>query len=65
MKTTPCTYVLTLNSPAGKGPRLWRGKSIHALRHCAVKQMVPALREIQRKLETLHASSLSTSASQA
>jgi hypothetical protein len=53
MKATPCTYVLTLNSPSRKGLRLWTGKSIHTLRHCSVKQIGLALQEIQRHLEDL------------
>lgn len=53
MKTTPCTYVLTLNSPSGRGLRLWTGNSIHALRHCSVKQIGVALREMQRNLDAL------------
>lgn len=55
MKTTPYIYVLTLNSPSGKGLRLWTGKNIHALRHCEVTQMGVALREMQQSLETLQA----------
>jgi hypothetical protein len=51
MKTTPCTYVLTLNSPSRKGVRLWTGKSIHALRHCSVAQIGLALREMQQYLD--------------
>jgi hypothetical protein len=52
MKTTPRTYVLTLNSPSRKGLRLWMGESIHALRHCSVKQIDQALREMQQKVDT-------------
>jgi hypothetical protein len=52
MKTTPRTYVLTLNSPSRKGLRLWMGDSIHALRHCSVKQIGQALREMQQKVDT-------------
>ena len=63
MKTTPCTYVLTLNSPSGKGLRLWTGKSIHALRHCSVKQIGLALREMQRNLDALQAPASSSSGS--
>ncbi len=50
MKNAPRTYVLTLNSPSRKGLRLWTGKSIHALRHCSIKQIGPALTEIQRHM---------------
>ena len=55
MKNTPRTYVLTLNSPSRKGLRLWMGESIHALRHCSVKQMGNALREMQQNVDSLHA----------
>lgn len=55
MNTTTRTYVLTLNSPSGKGLRLWMGNSIHALRHCSVKQLSLALREMQQNVESLQA----------
>jgi hypothetical protein len=55
MKNTPRTYVLTLNSPSQKGLRLWMGESIHALRHCSVKQIGHALREMQQNVDSLHA----------
>lgn len=55
MKTTPRTYVLTLNSPSKKGLRLWSGVNIYALRHCSVKQIGVALREMQRSLDELQA----------
>jgi hypothetical protein len=55
MKTIPCTYVLTLDSPAKKGLRLWTGENIHALRHCSVKQIGLVLRDMQRKLDELQA----------
>jgi len=55
MKTTPRTYVLTLNSPSRKGLRLWMGDSIHALRHCSVKQIGLALREMQQSVDSLQA----------
>ena len=55
MKSTPRTYVLTLNSPFGKGLRLWRGDSIHALRHCSAKQIGLALRELQQNVDSLYA----------
>jgi hypothetical protein len=51
MKNTPRTYVLTLNSPSKKSLRLWMGKSIHALRHCSVKQIGYALREMQQDVD--------------
>ena len=53
MKTTPRTYVLTMNSPSRKGLRLWMGESIHALRHCSVKQIGLALREMQQTVDSL------------
>lgn len=55
MKNTPRTYVLMLNSPSQKGLRLWIGESIHALRHCSVKQIGHALREMQQNVDTLQA----------
>ncbi|HSA86135.1 MAG TPA: hypothetical protein VLE46_08130 [Nitrospira sp.] len=55
MKTTPRTYVLTMNSTSGKGLRLWRGDSIHALRHCSAKQIGLALRELQQNVDSLYA----------
>lgn len=54
MKTAPRTYVLTLNSPSRKGLRLWMGDNIHALRHCSVKQIGLALREMQQTVDSLH-----------
>lgn len=53
MKNTPRTYVLTLNSPSKKGLRLWMGDSIHTLRHCSVKQIGSALRELQQTVDRL------------
>lgn len=55
MKDTQRTYVLTLNSPSQKGLRLWMGKSIHALRHCSVKRIGQALRDMQHDVDNLHA----------
>ena len=55
MKPTPQTYVLTLNSPSRKAVRLWTGKSIHALRHCSVKQLNHALIELQQQVNDLQA----------
>ncbi len=55
MKTAPCTYVLTLNSPSRTGVRLWKGKSIHSLRHCSQKEIGMALRVMQRDLDALQA----------
>lgn len=48
MKHTPRIYVLTLNAPSHKALRLWTGKNIHALRHCSVKEIGSALREMQQ-----------------
>lgn len=55
MKNAPQTYVLTLNSPTRRGLRLWMGESIHALRHCSVKQIGLALREMQQNVDSLRA----------
>lgn len=55
MKIASRTYVLTLNSPSRKGLRLWMGESIHALRHCPVKQIGLALREMQQNVDSLQA----------
>jgi hypothetical protein len=54
MKNTERTYVLTLNSSPQKGLRLWRGKNLHALRHCSIKQVGQALREMQRDVDNVH-----------
>jgi hypothetical protein len=54
MKNAPQTYVITLNSPSRKGPRLWTGSRIHTLRHCSVKQIGRALMEIQQQMADLH-----------
>ena len=53
MNTTTRTYVLTLHSPSRKGLRLWMGDNIHALRHCSVKQLGLALREMQQAVDSL------------
>mgnify|MGYP003578953405 CR=1 FL=1 len=53
MKPTPQTYVLTLHSPSRKAFRLWTGTSIHALRHCSVKQLNRALMELQQHMNDL------------
>ena len=55
MKQTPQTYVLTLNSPSGKALRLWTGTSLHALRHCSIKQLNRALMELQQHMNDLQA----------
>jgi hypothetical protein len=54
MTTTTRTYVLTLNSSSKNGLRLWMGDSIHALRHCPLKQIGLALREMQQNVDSLH-----------
>lgn len=56
MKNTQRTYVLTLNAPSQKGLRLWMGKSIHALRHCSVKQIGHALRKMQQDVDSQYPS---------
>ena len=53
MANTPKIYVVTLHSPSRKGLRLWTGKSIHALRHCPVKQVGHALMELQQHVDHL------------
>jgi len=63
MKNTQQTYVLTLNSSPQKGFRLWTGKSIHALRHCSVKQVGQALREMQQGVDALRAPAPAASSS--
>lgn len=55
MKHDPQTFVLILNSPSRKGLRLWTGKSIHALRHCSIKQLGVALRSMQQQVDDLQA----------
>ncbi len=55
MKNTQQTYVLTLDSSLKNGLRLWQGQSIHALRHCSVKQIGQALREMQQNVDSLQA----------
>ena len=55
MKPTPQTYVLTLHSPCRKAFRLWKGTSIHALRHCSIKQLNRALMELQQHMDKLQA----------
>ena len=53
MKKASCVYVLTSNSPSRTNPRLWTGKSLHALRHCPAKQIGIALAEMQQSVEDL------------
>jgi hypothetical protein len=55
MKNTSQTFVLTMNSSSRKGMRVWTGKNIHALRHCSVKQIGQALRELQQHMNQLQA----------
>ena len=52
MKNTSQIYVLRLDATSRKGLRLWVGESIHALRHCSVKQIGEALREMQQTVDT-------------
>ena len=53
MKNTPRVYVLALNSSSRKNLRMWTGKSVHALRHCSVKQIGNELMEMQQRVEDL------------
>lgn len=53
MKNQPRIYLLTMNSPSHKAPRLWTGKSIHALRHCSIKRIGSALVEMQQSVDDL------------
>jgi hypothetical protein len=53
MKNVPRTYVLTLHSPSRQALRLWTGRGLHALRHCSVKQIERALREMQEYIADL------------
>lgn len=53
MRNMPRIYLLTLNSPSHAAPRLWTGRSIHALRHCSVKQIGSALVEMQQSVDDL------------
>lgn len=46
-------YLLKLNSPSDNVLRLWTGKSLHALRHCSVKQMGSALVKMQQNVDAL------------
>lgn len=56
MKTMIRTYILTPNSPARTGLRLWIGDGIHAFRHCPAKQIGLALREMQQSVDSLQTS---------
>lgn len=53
MKNQPRIYLLKMNSPSHKVSRLWTGKSLHALRHCSVKQIGSALAEMQKSIADL------------
>lgn len=53
MKNMPRIYLLTMNSLSHKAPRLWTGRSIHALHHCSVKQIGNALVEMQQSVDDL------------
>ncbi len=49
-------YLLKLDSSSHKALRLWTGKSLHALRHCSVKQMGSALAKMQKNVDALQES---------
>jgi len=53
MKNQPKIYLLTMNSPSHSAPRLWTGKSVHALRHCSATQIGGALVEMQQSVDEL------------
>lgn len=53
MKNQPRIYLLTMDSPSHAAPRLWTGRSVHALRHCSVKQIGGALVEMQQSVDDL------------
>jgi hypothetical protein len=63
MKTTPQTYVLTLHSPSRKAVRIWRGKSLHSLRHCSAREVEHVLQEMQQQVEVLSQSKRAISSS--
>ncbi len=46
-------YVLTVHAPDKRTLRVWTGKSLHALRHCSVKQIDHTLMEIQQHVDDL------------
>ncbi len=60
MKNIPRTYVLTLNSPSRQSLRIWTGKSVHALRHCSVKQIEGVLSEMQGYITDLQSTKKAT-----
>ncbi|MEP6887177.1 MAG: hypothetical protein ABI945_02535 [Nitrospirales bacterium] len=49
-------YLLKLNSPSDTVLRLWTGRSLHALRHCSVKQIGRALLKMQKNVDALQES---------
>lgn len=51
MTKTRQVYVLTMQASERRRGRLWTGKSLHALRHCSVKQIDHALMEIQQHVD--------------
>jgi hypothetical protein len=53
MKNAQQVYVLTLQASSRLKIRLWSGTSLHALRHCSVRQLGHALMEMQQQLEAL------------
>ena len=51
MTKTRQVYVLTMQASERRRGRLWMGKSLHALRHCSIKQIDHALMEIQQHVD--------------
>ena len=49
-------YLLKLNSTSDNVLRLWTGQSLHALRHCSMKQMGSALMKMQQNVDALQES---------
>jgi hypothetical protein len=54
MKKTSRVYVLTVHPSSESALRLWTGKSLHALRHCARKQISQTLAEMQHSVDELY-----------
>lgn len=53
MKNAQQVYVLTLHASSRTKIRLWKGTSLHTLRHCSVRLLGHALMEMQQQLEAL------------
>jgi hypothetical protein len=54
MQKTERVYVMTVH-PSSRGIlRLWTGTSLHALRHCSIKQNNPTLVEMQHMMDELY-----------